>query len=260
MTREQTREILAAVRPGTSDENDPRCAEALALTKADAELGAWFERQLKFDAALRSKLRQIAPPSHLKEQLLAGRPRPVHVVWFRRPAFWAAAASLAVLLVLGNWWLSDREGGTPLDHLGRNGAASGPIEFATYREKMARIVSGKYKISFKTTDLEKIRAYLAKNRGHVNYLIPPRLEQLPGQGTAVLTWRKSTVSLICLESPAKQTLYLFITNRTDVPDAPADTAPQFAQLDRLASATWSQDDKVYLLMIQGDGASLQDYF
>ena len=120
--------------------------------------------------------------------------------------------------------------------------------------------AGNYKVKFESRDLERIHDYLATHSGHTNYQLTASLEKLPGQGTAVLSWRKAAVSLICLEASDHRTLYLFITNRENLPNGPDTSSPQFAEVERLASASWTEGDKTYILMIKGDRAALQGYF
>jgi hypothetical protein len=261
MNRNQAKEILAVFRPGTPDETDPFFAEAIEMMKTDATLREWFDGQSALDASLRAKLRQLPAPVGLKEAILSGNPLPARMVWFRRPSLWAAAAAFAGLMVLMGWWLANRgQDGSVPDRSTVNSTAREQIDFATYREKMARIVSGNYKMSFRSRDLEKIREFLAKNKGHMDYELTPPLQKLPGEGTAVLHWRGITTSLVCLDVGRKTMLYLFITDRSNLPDAPANTTPEFVQLDKLACASWAQGAKTYLLLTEGDHTSLRTYF
>jgi hypothetical protein len=257
----QAKEILAVFRPGTADETDPFFAEALELIKTDGELRDWFQRRSSLDAALRAKLRQVPAPAGLKAAILSGKLQCARVVWWRRPSLWAAAAAIAGLIVLTGWWLRNLDlNRAAHDQLTGNSTTAGQIEFATYRKKMARIVSANYKMSFRSRDQEKIREFLTKNKGHTDYELTLPMQKLPGEGTAVLKWRGITTSLICLDSGRKTMLFLFITDRTNLPDAPVDAAPQFDQLDNLAGASWTQGDKTYLLLTEGDRTSLQAYF
>jgi hypothetical protein len=141
-----------------------------------------------------------------------------------------------------------------------NSSTAEKLDFASYRKKMSWIVSANYKISFRSRDLEKIREFLTKNQGHSDYELTLPLQKLPGEGTAVLKWRGLTTSLICLDAGRKNLLFLFITDRANLVNGPVNSTPEFAQLDHLACAGWTQADKTYLLLMEGDRASLQPYF
>jgi hypothetical protein len=261
MNQNEAKEVLAIFRPGTADETDPFFADALELMKNDAALSEWFQRHSAVDTALRAKLREAPVPAGLKEEILSAKLQSARVVWLPRPAAWAVAAAIVGLIILTNWWVTNR---AP-NHAGSNqttveSSAEEKIDLATYREKMARIVSANYKMSFRSHDLEEIREFLARNNGHTDYELMLPLQKLSGEGSAVLTWRGINTSLICLDSGRKTMLYLFITDQANLPDAPINTAPQFVQLGNLASASWTQGNKTYLLLAEGDRTLLETYF
>ena len=54
-------------------------------------------------------------------------------------------------------------------------------------------------------------------------------------------------------------LWLFVVDRASVKDAPAGDSPQFAKINRLITATWTQGDKLYLLSTEGDERTLKPY-
>jgi len=72
MTNEEAKFILSAYRPNGSDSGDAAFGEALRMASGDPALGDWFGRSRAHDAAVAQKLRQIAPPSGLREAILAG--------------------------------------------------------------------------------------------------------------------------------------------------------------------------------------------
>ncbi len=111
MNNQEAKFILGAYRPNGSDANDAAFAEALAQVDRDPELRQWLARQRAFDAAVTARLQDIAPPSDLKDAILAGarasRPRQS---WWVSPGWLAAAAAIVVIATFGSWLLSSRNG------------------------------------------------------------------------------------------------------------------------------------------------------
>jgi hypothetical protein len=58
------------------DDADPQFEEALALANRDPELAKWMREQSKSYGTIRSKLREIEPPSDLAEKIIRKRPIP----------------------------------------------------------------------------------------------------------------------------------------------------------------------------------------
>lgn len=105
MKNEEAKFILGAYRPDGQDAGDPNFAAALTQANQDPHLRAWLEKQQGFDAALATKLAQIAPPPGLREAILAGARASAsaqpHRAWWTRPiGLSAAAAAVAVLVTL----------------------------------------------------------------------------------------------------------------------------------------------------------------
>jgi hypothetical protein len=100
MNNQEAKFILEAYRPNGADAADATFTAAIAQAQRDPELRAWWERQRTFDTSLAGKLKDIAPPVGLRDSILAGvrasRPRRQ---WWSNPAWFAAAAVIAVLAV-----------------------------------------------------------------------------------------------------------------------------------------------------------------
>jgi hypothetical protein len=101
MTNDEARFILSAFRPNGMDTDNPRFGDALRMAGTDPVLGQWFERSRAYDSAVAAKLRQVAPPASLREDILAGArlsagPR----AGARRLAWIAGLAAAAVLAVV----------------------------------------------------------------------------------------------------------------------------------------------------------------
>lgn len=72
MTTEEAKFILTAFRPNGSDTGNDAFGDALKIAGADPMLAAWFAQSRAHDGAIAGKLAQIAPPSGLREAILAG--------------------------------------------------------------------------------------------------------------------------------------------------------------------------------------------
>jgi hypothetical protein len=240
---QQAREILSLYRAGLDAAGDPFFAEALAQARRDPELGRWFEKQCAIDAAMREKFRQIAAPAGLPQQILSERKIVRPAIWWERPALLAAAAAAIVLAVLAGYLV---------------GQPSTPT-FQSYRKNMAKLVSGEYKMMLETNDLSAIRQFLGKNHGASDYVLTKELEKLPGEGCALITWHGQRVSLVCLERGHDDDLFLFIVDRSALPDPPLGQSARFARVNNMTTASWTAGDKTYVLASKGNEEDLRKF-
>jgi hypothetical protein len=245
MDSQRAKEILLLYRPGTSDANDPEFAEALDLAKRDADLALWFEALCARHSLVRSRLKQISVPEDLRQQILdcvAERPA---IIWWRRPAFQVLAAAAAIVLVVGLAWFWMR----PVQSNG----------FEAYRDQIVRGVQRLYDMDMLTNNLTEIRAYLAQNAAPSDYVLSKPMEKLPGIGCDIIKWRSNKVSLVCLDSGNRNILYLFVIDRSAVSDPPPASPPQYAQIRKLVSASWSHEGRVYILAASGKEEFLRQF-
>jgi len=240
---QEAKEILSLYRAGLDEASDPFFAEALAQAQRDPELGRWFKEQSAVDAAVREKFQQIAAPTSLPGQILAERKIVRPAAWWARPTLWAAAAAAIVLAVLVGHLLQQPE--TPT--------------FQSYRKNMAKLVSGEYKMMLETNDLGAIRQFLGKNHGAVDYVLTKEMEKLPAEGCALITWRGQRVSLVCLDRGHDDDLFLFIVDRSALPDSPRSPSAQFARVNNMVTASWTLGDKTYVLASKGAEDDLRKF-
>jgi anti-sigma-K factor RskA len=100
MNNQEAKFILGAYRPDGRDANDAMFTEALAQAERDPELRAWLERERTFDAAFSKKLKQIEPPSGLRDAIIAGvRASQPRRNWWAHPSWLGAAAAIAIVAV-----------------------------------------------------------------------------------------------------------------------------------------------------------------
>jgi hypothetical protein len=98
MNNKDAQFILSGYRPGGQDASDPLFAEALELAKRDPVLGQWLADQQAHAAEVSAKLKEIAPPPHLRQAVLAGSnlAQPPARLRRLRPTVVGAAAAAAI--------------------------------------------------------------------------------------------------------------------------------------------------------------------
>jgi hypothetical protein len=230
MSPQEAKQVLLLYRPGASDVRDPQIAEALALLPHDAELERWFEQHCVFQTAVRRKLRQIDVPAELKAKLLAQQKTVRLQVWWRNPAWLAAAAMTVLLLGLAAVMMSPRT----------------PDRFADYQARMIRTVLRQYRMDLETNDMQQVRQFMAARGAPSDYVVPTGLARLQLTGGGLLRWRSKPVAMVCFNRGDNQMLYLFVMKRSDIKDPPP-AVPQVFKVRKLQAASWTKDDKTYLL-------------
>ena len=99
MDNQEAKFILRAYRPGGADAGNAVFGGALDQAQRDPELRSWFEREQASDKAVAVKLRSVPIPVGLRESILAGgKMSAVSRSWWQQPAWFAVAASVALLL------------------------------------------------------------------------------------------------------------------------------------------------------------------
>jgi hypothetical protein len=229
-TPDEIKKVLSLYRGDARDRQDPEIREALDLAAGDPGLKDWLEKHLAFHAAMRGKLRQVEVPAGLKETLLARRKIVRAPVWWRQPA-WAAAAAVILLSALA--FLLFRP-------------EPPPDRFANFEARIVRTALRQYRMDIETNDMQQVRQLLASRGAPADYEVPRGLRGLKLTGGGALKWRSNPVSMVCFDRGDQQMLYFFIADRRIMKDPPT------AQLRRgvvsdLVTASWSDGDKVYLL-------------
>ena len=256
MNHGQAKQILMIYRPGTADADDPEIAEALALVQSDPELSRWFDEHCARQTALREKIRQIAPPVGLKEQIISEHSARTKAT-SRRERVTAVASVAAILVALAliafHYWPETSRPPAPI-----------PNTLANYKSEMMNVALNPYYMTAKT-NLDQVHAWFAKNQAPSDFVLPAGLKKAAVTGCAVEPFRNATASLICFRKgntlPPGQLgdLWLFVIDQTAVKDVPATASPQFTQVNGLITATWTQDGKLYLLGTKGDEQTIREF-
>ena len=226
VTIDEAKAVLSIYRPGV-DEIDPAVAEALALSQRDDDLKQWFEQHRAVQEALRSKLRDLSPPPHLKHALLAKRStlKPQF-----RPAPWLAAAAALALIAVVALLLRQPEAG----------------RFSDYRERVVRKAIREYVMDIKTDNLAEVNHYLSTNGAPATYQVPPGLSKASLTGAGVLRWQNHPVSMLCYDRGDSNMLFLFVLSSQAVKDAPP-SEPALTNISRMVAASWTTHTNTYIL-------------
>lgn len=235
-------------RPDSADAADLEFAEALQLCERDAELKRWFDEHCAVYRALRARFRQTPVPEALKEQILAERK--VHTTVLRpKLALLAAAVAIVALVSLAiRWWPETED-----------------TSYPAYCERMVSFALRNYYMPVITNDPAQIRAFLGRNGAPSDFTMPQALQKATLLGCAIEPWQGDNVSMVCFDTgqphPPGQVndLWLFVIDRSKVPDAPVATTPQLTKVNRATTATWSEGNHIYLLVADGDEQFLRKY-
>jgi hypothetical protein len=119
MNTSEAKETLLLYR-GPIDDADPQFEEALAHARRDPELAEWMREQSRSYDTIRSKLREIEPPSDLAEKIIRKRPIPFPRGWAQirdiftmraPPGLLQVAAAIVILAGITALWLNFSQGG-----------------------------------------------------------------------------------------------------------------------------------------------------
>jgi len=179
---------------------------------------------------MRTKLREIEPPAHLKEALLAEHKIIRLPVWRQSYAWLAAAAAIILLVGLVRFWPK----------------ASPPDRFEDYQAMMVSKATLQYGMEFKTNDKTQLRQLIAAGGGPADYVLAPGLEKLPLTGGGSLRWRSNPVAMVCFQRSTNAMLFLFVMKSSAVKDPPPEQ-PRLARLSSLITASWTRGDNTYVL-------------
>lgn len=252
MTSEQAKEILLRHRPG-AETGDPEMTAALALCERDAALRTWFEEHGRRQSVIQECFRKITPPAGLKEQIISEHQAALRATWWRHPRVLAAAALIIMLSAVAVFWLQ------------RDRGPSNELSIASFRMRMVKEALRLYRMELESGDLEQIRRHLASRQAPADFVLPEALDRASVTGCATTLWQDANVSLICFlkgkPNPAgtKSDMWLFVMDQAVVKDPPPPGERREAKVNRLFTAMWTKDGKVYLLGTEGGEAELRKW-
>lgn len=253
MTPEEAKQWLAATRRG--DSPDPsRTEEAFALLETDAELAAWWEREMAFDDYLHQTLTTVAPPPGLRDRIVAAMeevaatPEPTtpedttRQSWWRRNTLaYSLAASIAIMLAIAV--ISFGPKALEADEL----SLDQYIGFVEHHAKQ-----GQSTPDHASEHLEELKAFL---RGQDAPDSETALQQgsmhtLPLQGGSVTTTGGHPVSILHFQSGMPTHLYTIrrqaIANHSDLPEEP----DVIKSNDDMTITHWADEDHLHVLVVK----------
>lgn len=232
MTHDEARFLLHAYRPNGADGGDPTLRDALEHAQRDPALRAWFEREQSYDRAVADKLRAITPPPGLREAILAGARVSSVPAWWRRPAWLAAAASVAILLVATFAWV--RRG--PLISLDE-------ATRVAVHDMASETTHGSH-----GTQFGAIGTWLENPANRLGAGVPVDLAQLRAQRCRTVRLGGREMFEICFQRGTWYHVYIAPRRGFDA-DLGA-REPVFREQGQVATATWSDAKHVYVLATQ----------
>jgi hypothetical protein len=225
MNNEEAKFLLNAYRPGGRDASEPAFGAALEQARNDPALGAWFAREQAHGLAMTAKLREIAPPAHLREAILAGaratkRPVPPSVrrnttVWF------AIAASVAILLAFG-----------ALRSLRHPTAAAGELTDFAFDD----VVHGRHGGHGPAENA--LQTHLSAPTTRLSVDMPVNFAALESSGCRTLRVDGHDVLEVCFVRAGTE-FHCYIARRDDFSRGVTRAGPEFVERAGLAAAAWS---------------------
>jgi len=242
MNEQEARLILQAYRPGV-DPDDPDVAAALEETARKPELARWFAEEQAFDRAIAAHLGNVPAPFGLKTRILAQLAPPA------APHRWSWAVKLAGVAAL--LFLL-----TQVVSLFRPAAPKAPV--SNYAREMVSFIRLGGPRDMQSHDLGQIEEWLSKKEAPPRF-VPPRLAALQPLGCRLLSFRGQTVTLICFKRDNDRLAHLFVVDRAALPQMKSGAPPVFAGVGDWMTASWVENDRVYMIAVQGDRAAVQHY-
>lgn len=245
MNNQEAKFILQSCRHNGADASDPDLQEALEHARRDPEVGKWHAEEQAIDASVSRKLKAIPIPPHLKTNILAARKVAPAVAWWQQGTWIAAAACFVALAAFSAFLFYQTSGNS----------------FTAFRADMTAFLTTRLdRLDVDTSEEKTIRTWLASHRGHGDFVLPERVEELHKLGCRVLDWKGQKVTLLCFKLGGPQEVHLLVADRATFRQAPPEGSPQFEKSGAWMTASWSHRDKVYLLAGVGDRGTLQKYF
>jgi hypothetical protein len=232
MSNNEAKFILGAYRANGADADNPMFTAALQQARSDPALGAWWARAQAHDAAMATRLREIVPPTGLREAILAGArasraPQPAR----RFPTLWLAlAASVAVLLAatVALW---------------PNRAAAESARFAAFA--IDDTAHGKH--GGHGAPAGALQVLLSQPSTRLSAELPVDFAALRATGCRTLNFAGHDVLELCFQRNGAW-FHCYIANCADFPGLAASGPATFAQQAQFGSASWSDADHHYVVV------------
>ena len=242
MNEQEARLILQAYRPGAGPD-DPQVAAALQEAARNPELARWFAEEQAFDRAIAAHLGNVPAPFGLKTRILAqlGPPAAPH-----RWSWAVKLAGVAALLFLLTQVVSLFRPAIP------------EAQVSNYAREMVSFIRLGGALDMESQDLGQIKEWLSKKEASPGF-VPPRLAALQPLGCRLLSFGGQRVTLICFKRDNDRLAHLFVVDRAALPQMKSGAPPVFAGVGDWMTASWVENDRVYMIAVQGDRGAVQRY-
>jgi len=238
MNNQEAKFILSGYRPGGRDAGDAMFCAALKQAQADPALGGWLALAQAHDAAIATKLAEIAPPARLREAILAGARVSGHAptAW-RRPVWLAlaAAAAVAIGLTAALW---------PTRSVAQEKQLENFALADTAREQHGG--HGREATAF--------QALLSQTSTRLGGGLPVDFAVLRATGCRTVSFAGKDVLEVCFKRSGA-VFHFYVLRGADFPRLPARTEPVIAQGEGLCCATWSDaNERFHFVVVSSAGA------
>jgi Protein of unknown function (DUF3379) len=237
MNREEFQIILDAWRHGGEDATDPHFAEALEHARRDPDLAQWFDEARKFDAALAREMQAtVRIPDRLRSEIIAGMKVSPSAPRWRRPAWIALAASIALLatVVVTQW-------------TGRDALL--PIQGRAL-ETLAALGAGTVGFDESAATLAPLRAFLEERDAPFPDSLPATLAGLEALGCKTVESDGRRASVVCFRGANGTPVHLIVV-RGEAGDRAAGAQPRYSERGGWRIATWDRGELTCMLVTQG---------
>ena len=240
MTNQEAKFILTAYRPGGGDAGDPALGDALAQSRRDPALAAWFAREQAHGAAIAARLREIAPPAGLREAILAGArasgaPARARQNW----GLWLGlAAGVAILCAATVAWL------------GRPSARLARFERFAVNDT---VIGGHESHGAPATALEEM---LSRPTTHLGGPLPVDFAALRATGCRTLSFGGHDVIEVCFGRGGSM-FHLYVLQRADFPRMPGDGSPVVGERTGTGFVSWMDGRNRYVVVGTGGAAAVR---
>ncbi len=285
MDKEKAKFVLQSFRPDGADASDPDFAEALKLAVTDRELGEWLLQERAFDADFSKAIHSVKLPENLRQQILVGLtserggyPQAEDAVdaqligafasiqppaWLREQAIVAMERTVvsgegkAKKSFLRRVWFPVTAAAAVLAlsfvglQLGRERAIANAPDIKPSALSSGFAVAHDsifFRLDKKSENHGELIHYAKKQSLPFAEALPRGLQALKSLGCREMVIGGKRGSLFCFETSDRGTIHLVIFRRDDVQgEVPAISQPHFSQEGKWASASWADEQNVYLI-------------
>ncbi len=241
MTNEEAKFLLSGYRPNGADAGDAALAEALAQTRRDPALGAWWERSQAMDRVVAAKLDEVRAPAGLRASLVAGaRVTAPRVAWWQRPSMWGVAAALAVMAAVAmGWRVQDERAG-----------AEAALPLAVWEQAVRADLAAGFVTTAYGAEMGEFGTWLGEATTRFAVSEGPPLDPalLRRRGCRVVEVGEREVWQICFQRSDTGAVYhVYVSPRGEVDARGLGRAPRVEASGEMGIAMWQDGAHVYLL-------------